>query len=65
MNFQPVKTPDGMTSGLATALLLVMRGAYIRDCADKVGPKGEYLRVAIRADEENARIIDALEDQPG
>ncbi len=64
-NFQLMKMPDGMTSELATALLLVRHGVYVRDCADKVGLRGEFIRVAIRTDEENARVFNALVDVLG
>jgi len=64
-NFQLMQTPDGMTSELATALLLVKHGVYVRDAADKIGLKGEYIRVAIRTDEENSRVFNALEDVLG
>ena len=64
-NFQLMKMPDGMTSELATALLLVRHGVYVRNCADKVGLRGEFIRVAIRTDEENIRVFKALEDVLG
>ncbi|NQU97459.1 MAG: hypothetical protein HQ548_07440 [Chloroflexi bacterium] len=64
-NFQLMQMPDGMTSELATALLLVKHGVYVRDSADKIGLKGEYIRVAIRTDEENTRVFNALEDVLG
>ena len=64
-NFQLMRLLNGMTSELATALLLVKHGVYVRNCADKVGLQGEFIRVAIRTDDENTRVFDALEDVLG
>jgi len=64
-NFQLMQMPDGMTSELATALLLLKHGVYVRNGADKIGLNGEYIRVAIRTHEENTRVFKALEDVLG
>jgi histidinol-phosphate/aromatic aminotransferase/cobyric acid decarboxylase-like protein len=49
----------GKTSWEVFALLLA-KGIYVRDCSDKIGLKGNYIRVASRTFEENLRIIEAL-----
>lgn len=42
--------------------LLVEKGIYIRDCADKIGLEGEFVRIASRSKEENNQIIDSILD---
>jgi len=49
----------GKSSWDAFAYLL-SKGIYVRDCSDKIGLKGSYIRVASRTFEENLRIIEAL-----
>ena len=39
---------------------LLERGVYVRDCSDKIGLEGSFVRVASRSFEENLKIIDAL-----
>ncbi|MDP7640589.1 MAG: histidinol-phosphate aminotransferase family protein, partial [Candidatus Hydrogenedentes bacterium] len=57
-----MRIPDGMSAEVVTGLLLVRYGIYVRNCGDKVGLDGEFLRVAIRTDSENTRIFEALRD---
>ena len=40
--------------------LLINHGIYVRDCSDKIGLDGEYLRIAARTDRENNLIYKAL-----
>jgi histidinol-phosphate/aromatic aminotransferase/cobyric acid decarboxylase-like protein len=40
--------------------LLVKHGIYVRDCSDKRGLEGNYIRVASRTEKENDRIISGL-----
>lgn len=40
--------------------LLVEKGIYIRDCADKIGLNGEFVRIASRSRDENNIIIEAI-----
>ena len=61
-NFQLMRITNGMTSELVTTLLLLRHGVYVRNCADKIGLDGEFIRVAIRTEPENALIFQALED---
>jgi histidinol-phosphate/aromatic aminotransferase/cobyric acid decarboxylase-like protein len=42
--------------------LLVRHGIYVRECGDKLGLKGNFLRVASRSADENSRIIGALRE---
>ena len=42
--------------------LLVEKGIYIRDCADKIGLNGEFVRIASRSSDENNIIIEAMKD---
>ena len=42
--------------------LLVEKGIYIRDCADKIGLDGEFVRIASRSRDENDEIILAIKD---
>ncbi len=61
-NFQLIQITNGMTAELVTTLLLLRHGIYVRNCADKIGLDGEFIRVAIRTESENARIFQALEE---
>jgi histidinol-phosphate/aromatic aminotransferase/cobyric acid decarboxylase-like protein len=61
-NFQLMKMPEGFTAEVVTALLLLRHGVYVRGCGDKIGLDGEYIRVAIRTEEENVRVLSAIED---
>ena len=61
-NFQLMQITNGMTSELVTTLLLLRHGVYVRNCADKIGLDGEFIRVAIRTESENGHIFQALED---
>ena len=40
--------------------LLVDSGVYVRDCSDKIGLDGEFVRIASRSFEENLKIINAV-----
>lgn len=42
--------------------LLVEKGIYIRDCADKIGLDGEFVRIASRSKEENIQIVNAINE---
>lgn len=46
----------------AVAAALCRRGILIRNCANFPPLDGRYLRVAVRGEEENARLLSALED---
>jgi histidinol-phosphate/aromatic aminotransferase/cobyric acid decarboxylase-like protein len=61
-NFQLMELPSDMPAELVTTLMLVRHGVYVRNCEDKVGLNGEFIRVAIRTEEENVKIIAAMKD---
>lgn len=42
--------------------LLVEKGIYIRDCSDKIGLEGNFVRIASRSKDENFEIIEAILD---
>ncbi len=61
-NFQLMRLPPGVSAHVVTSLLLVRHGIYVRGCGDKIGLDGEFLRVAIRTEPENERVLGALQD---
>ncbi len=61
-NFQLMRLPPGVSAHLVTSLLLIRHGVYVRGCGDKIGLDGEFLRVAIRTEPENERVLGALQD---
>ena len=61
-NFQLMQMPAGVSAEIVAALLLLRHGVYVRSCGDKIGLNGEFIRVAIRTESENVRILDALAD---
>ena len=64
-NFQLIQIPSGVSSDLFANLMLIRHGIYVRSCGDKIGLDGEFLRVAIRTESENAAIIGALSNVLG
>ncbi len=61
-NFALIELIDGSLSKEIMVKLLYTYGVYVRDCSDKIGLKGEFLRIASRTFEENMIILDALKD---
>jgi histidinol-phosphate/aromatic aminotransferase/cobyric acid decarboxylase-like protein len=61
-NFALIELLDGTTSKVLMAKLLHSYGVYARDCSDKVGLNGQFLRIASRTFEENMVILNALKD---
>lgn len=59
-NFALIEITNGMTSFDFTVELLLKYGIYVRDCSDKIGLSGHFIRVASRSFEENLKIIAAL-----
>jgi len=41
---------------------LIKYGVYIRDCSDKIGLDGEFVRIASRTKAENEIIVDSARD---
>lgn len=59
-NFALVEILNGKNSFDFTIDLLVNHHVYVRDCSDKIGLNGEFVRVASRTFEENLRIVEAI-----
>lgn len=59
-NFALIEITNGQTSFDFTMELLVNYGIYVRDCSDKIGLKGQFVRIASRTFEENLKIIEAI-----
>ena len=59
-NFALIEIVNGKSSFDFTMDLLIDHGIYVRDCSDKIGLDGEFIRVASRSFEENLKIISAL-----
>ncbi len=61
-NFALIELTDGSSSFDFTMNLLVEHGVYVRDCSDKIGLDGQFVRIASRSFEENLIIIKALQE---
>ena len=59
-NFVLVELLHGLTSEEVSLSLLIDHGVYVRNCSDKIGLDGEYIRIAARSFEENQHIFKAL-----
>jgi histidinol-phosphate/aromatic aminotransferase/cobyric acid decarboxylase-like protein len=59
-NFALIEIINGQSSFEFTMNLLINYGVYVRDCSDKIGLDGEFVRIASRSFEENLKIIDAI-----
>lgn len=59
-NFALIELPEEYSAETITCLLMVRYGIYVRNCDDKIGLDGNYLRIASRNKEENALILEAL-----
>lgn len=59
-NFALIELLNGHNSFDFTLNLLVNNNVYVRDCSDKIGLNGEFIRVASRTFEENLKIVDAI-----
>ncbi|MFN4083089.1 MAG: aminotransferase class I/II-fold pyridoxal phosphate-dependent enzyme [Bacteroidia bacterium] len=59
-NFALVELIDGSKSIEMMIKLLYTYGVYVRECSDKIGLDGEFLRIASRSFEENVVILDAF-----
>ncbi|MEO6681527.1 MAG: histidinol-phosphate transaminase [Ginsengibacter sp.] len=56
-NFVLIEVLNGQTAEEITNILLAKYGVYVRNCSDKIGLSGEFLRVAARTKEENNQLI--------
>ncbi len=61
-NFVLIELPESLTSEAITSTLLVKYGVYVRDCADKIGLEGNFIRVASRTNSENNVILESLQE---
>lgn len=61
-NFSLVELVDGTLASDFFYKLLIKYGIYTRLCYDKIGLKGEFLRISSRKKEENKLIIDSMTD---
>ena len=59
-NFVLIELLNGLTSDEVSLNLLVDHGIYVRNCSDKIGLEGEYIRIAARSFDENQLIFKAL-----
>jgi histidinol-phosphate/aromatic aminotransferase/cobyric acid decarboxylase-like protein len=59
-NFVLIELPNNVTSFDFTIKLLVEHGVYVRDCSDKIGLEGNFIRLASRSFEENLQILEAI-----
>lgn len=61
-NFVLIELLNGETATNITAKLIAKHGVYVRNCDDKIGLEGEFIRVAARSQKENKIIIAAIND---
>jgi histidinol-phosphate/aromatic aminotransferase/cobyric acid decarboxylase-like protein len=61
-NFFLIELLNGKSASSVQAQLLYRYGIYVRNCEDKIGLDGEFLRIASRTLEQNMIIISALKD---
>ena len=59
-NFVLIELENERESSDFSINLLVNHGVYVRDCSDKMGLDGHFVRVASRSFEENLKIISAI-----
>ena len=59
-NFALVELTNGLTSFDFSMKLLIEHGVYLRDCSDKIGLEGQFVRIASRTFEENLKVISAI-----
>ena len=61
-NFVLIELMNGLVADEVSAKLLCDYGVYVRNCNDKIGLNGEFIRVATRSNYENDIILKALEN---
>lgn len=61
-NFFLAEILNKKTSSEVFMELLFKHNIYVRDCSDKIGLNGEYIRIAARSKEENTKIFNALKN---
>ena len=61
-NFILIELVNGWSAFDFTSSLLIKHGVYSRDCNDKIGLEGEFVRIASRSGEENEYILKSIAD---
>jgi histidinol-phosphate/aromatic aminotransferase/cobyric acid decarboxylase-like protein len=61
-NFVLIELPENISSEIVTSILLIRYGIYVRNCDDKIGLDGSFLRIASRGTGDNQYIVRALKD---
>lgn len=61
-NFALIELLDGTTSTDFVSKLLVNYGIYCRNCSDKIGLNGEFVRIAGRTKEQNEIIVKSIKE---
>lgn len=64
-NFVLAKIPSEIDCDLLCSLLLIRYGLYTRNCNDKIGLKGQYIRIASRSSSENILIKECFNEALG
>ena len=60
-NFMLIELLDGSTAENFVSKMLIKYGIYLRNCNDKIGLSGEFIRLASRSRSENKIIIDSIQ----
>ena len=61
-NFGLIEILNGMNSTEFFIKMLVNHGIYVRECSDKIGLEGQFIRVASRTRTENKKILESFND---
>ena len=61
-NFILAELTNGMSAFNFMSQMLIKHGVYVRDCNDKMGLEGEFVRIASRTDEENQVILESARE---
>lgn len=61
-NFVLIEIMDGRTAEEITNTLLIKYGIYVRNCSDKKGLKGQFIRLAARSASENDQVLLTFRD---
>lgn len=59
-NFALLELLDGTTSVNFVSKLLIKYGIYSRNCSDKIGLDGEFVRIAARTKDQNETILSSI-----